>query len=178
MHCGDLLTLTPGHCSVTGNTVTRMAQYKRTYQSGIHWGGVDNTFSANTVTDSPHNCFLGGGNEVGAVGGVGNLFEFNTLDNCAFESSDTGAFYSCGQDGTAFVNPGNVLRHSTFRNIRSTSTAGVQDIQVQAVYLGASERTAAAKYWWRPRRRGRRRRRRMRRSDGSSRGSGAEGCLI
>ena len=79
----------------------------------------------------PHNCFLGGGNEVGSAGGVGNLFEYNTLDNCAFEASDTGAFYSCGQGATAFVNPGNVVRHSTFSNIRSTSEPGVQAITIQ-----------------------------------------------
>ena len=135
VHCGDSLTLTNGNCTVTRNNVTRMAQYKRTYQAGIHWGGVGNLYSHNNVHDGPHNCFLGGGNEAGSFGGVNNVFEYNTIDNCAFESSDTGAFYSCGQAATAFVNAGNILRHSTFSNIRSTSTAGVQGITIQAIYL-------------------------------------------
>ena len=112
-----------------------MAQYKRTYQAGIHWAGVSNNWTHNIVTDGAHNCFLGGGNEAGEYGGVDNIFEYNTLDNCAFEASDTGAFYSCGQSATAFINPGNIIRHSTFRNIRSTSTEGVQPITIQAIYL-------------------------------------------
>lgn len=103
--------------------------------AGIHWAGVNNTYAHNTLTDSPHNCFLGGGNEGADWGGVGNVFEYNTLDNCAFESSDTGAFYTCGQQATAYVNPGNVLRHSSFRNIQNTGGSGVQEITIQAVYL-------------------------------------------
>lgn len=51
VHCGDLVSLSPGGCSVTGNFVTRMAQYKRTYQPGIHWGGVKNNYTHNTVVD-------------------------------------------------------------------------------------------------------------------------------
>ena len=88
-----------------------MALYKRTYQPGIHWAGVNNTYSHNVVSHGPHNCVLGGGNEADAdEGGVGNVFEFNTFERCSFESSDTGAFYTCGQQATAFVNPGNELR--------------------------------------------------------------------
>ena len=34
---------------------------------------------------------------------------------------DCGAFYSCGQQGTAWVNRGNVLRNGTFKNIGSWS---------------------------------------------------------
>lgn len=135
-HCGSMRTLSPGRCLVTGNTVTQMAQYKRTYQPGIHWGGVNNTYSHNKVSHGPHNCFLGGGNEVETdVGGVDNVFEYNHLDYCSFESSDTGAFYSCGQQATAFVNPGNHLRHNLFTNIANTEGSGVQGITVQAVYL-------------------------------------------
>jgi hypothetical protein len=42
--------------------------------------------------------------------GANNLFEYNTLDKCSYESSDTGAFYTCGQMANAFVNRGNELR--------------------------------------------------------------------
>ena len=44
-------------------------KWKRTYQPGIFWGGVGNTFRANTVSFGPHNGFLGGGE--GGVGGQG-----------------------------------------------------------------------------------------------------------
>ena len=37
---------------------------------------------------------LGGGNE---GDGVQCMFEYNNFDRCSFESSDTGAFYTCGK---------------------------------------------------------------------------------
>ena len=66
--------------------------------------GVSNTYSYNTITDSPHNCFLGGGNEADAnstVAGIDCVFDGNTLDRCAYEAADAGAFYTCGQEGAA-----------------------------------------------------------------------------
>ena len=56
---------------------------------------------------------------------------YNTLDKCSYESSDTGAFYTCGQQANAFVNRGNELRHSLFKNIRNTEGSGVQGITIQ-----------------------------------------------
>eukprot|EP00928_Gymnodinium_smaydae_P074702 TRINITY_DN5772_c0_g2_i1.p1 TRINITY_DN5772_c0_g2~~TRINITY_DN5772_c0_g2_i1.p1 ORF type:complete len:483 (-),score=37.64 TRINITY_DN5772_c0_g2_i1:232-1680(-) len=85
---GDVPTLTSGSNLISGNTVRRHAQWKRTYMAGIMWGGVNNTFSRNHVSDGPHNCFLGGGNEIPAVA---CLHEENTIENCAYEASDTGA---------------------------------------------------------------------------------------
>jgi len=136
VHGGDMHTLTPGRMFADGNVVSLMARYRRTYQPALHWGGAFNTYSRNTFRDSPHTCVLGGGNEVKSYeGGVACIFEYNTFENCAYEASDVGAFYTCGQKGTAFANPGNELRHSIFRNIRNTEGSGVQGITVQAVYL-------------------------------------------
>ena len=58
--------------------------------AGIRWGGVNNTFARNHVSDGPHNCFLGGGNEMPAADCV---HEDNIIENCAYEASDTGAWY-------------------------------------------------------------------------------------
>ena len=132
IHGGNATSLTRGNMFATGNNISMFALYKRTYMSGIHWAGVDNVYSHNTITDAPHNCMLGGGNE---GDGVNCLFEHNSFDRCGFESSDTGAFYTCGQEGSAFVNRGNILRHSTFSNIRNTGGSGVEGITLQAVYL-------------------------------------------
>jgi len=123
---------------VIGNQVYSFARWKRSYQAGIHWAGVGNTYSYNTVTDGPHNCFLGGGNEADAnstVAGVDCLFQGNTLDRCAYEAADTGAFYTCGQSGAAFVNRGNTIVDNVFRNVRNTVGTGVQTAGVQAIYL-------------------------------------------
>jgi hypothetical protein len=82
----------------------------------------------NTVKNGPHNCMLGGGNEgwpwgQGPETGYGSqcLFEGNTLDTCVYECGDCGAFYSCGQQGSAWINRGNILRNGVFKNIGSWS---------------------------------------------------------
>eukprot|EP00037_Helgoeca_nana_P004943 m.48610 g.48610 ORF g.48610 m.48610 type:complete len:263 (+) comp15924_c0_seq1:128-916(+) len=96
-HGGDANTLTPGNLIVNNNHVSQFALWKRTYQAGIHWNGVANTYSNNVVTDGPHNCFLGGGNEADAnisLAAVDNVFDGNTLDRCSYEAADTGAFCS------------------------------------------------------------------------------------
>jgi len=137
-HGGDAATLQPGNITVSGNHVHHFALWKRTYNAGIHWNGVSNAYSHNVVHDGPHNCFLGGGNEADsdtAPAALNNVFEGNTLDTCAFEAADTGAFYTCGQDATAFVNRNNTIRGCTFRNIRNTAGTGVQGPSVQAIYL-------------------------------------------
>ena len=94
---GNTRTLSGGGNTIQNNTVSSNALWKRTYMAGISWGGFNNSYIGNHVSDGPHNCFLGGGNTWPAVE---CLHEGNTVENCAFEASDTGAFYSCGQ-----VNP-------------------------------------------------------------------------
>jgi hypothetical protein len=94
-HGGNAGTLEKGNLSVIGNHVYSFARWKRTYQAGIHWAGVSNTYSHNVVTDSPHNCFLGGGNEADAdstLAGVDCTFDGNTLNRCAYEAADAGEY--------------------------------------------------------------------------------------
>jgi hypothetical protein len=121
-------TLTPGNMYVTQNHIANFSLWKRTYQPGIFWQGVANNYSYNSVHNGPHNCMLGGGNEAwpwgqGPVTGDGSqcLFEANALDTCVYECGDCGAFYSCGQQGTGWINRGNVLRNGVFSNIGSWS---------------------------------------------------------
>jgi hypothetical protein len=132
-HGGEGSSLSRGGLSVTGNAVSRFALWKRTYEAGIHWAGVGNTYSDNHVSDGPHNCFLGGGNEATLPAGVGVdcVFERNVLDGCAFEAADTGAFYVCGQQGSAYVNRNNSIHNNSFLNIRNTVGTGVQSAGVQ-----------------------------------------------
>ena len=130
---GVAATLQTGGLVVADNHVHHVAQWKRSYMPGIYWGGVRNTFRNNVVEYHPHACFVGGGD---FEDGVENLFEGNTLSVCAFETLDAGAFYSSGQQGTAFTNRGNVLRGNTFSEILNHAFGtGVQQASVQAVYL-------------------------------------------
>lgn len=63
VHGGNATLLLPGNSYAINNTIQDFAQYKRTYMSGIHWAGVNNTYSHNRLSSAPHNCMLGGGNE-------------------------------------------------------------------------------------------------------------------
>ena len=89
---GTARTLAPGNMFATGNHIANFSLWKRTYVPGIFWQGVGNNFSFNTVHNGPHNCILGGGNEVwpwcqtGTVSGDGSqcVFDGNTLDTCVY----------------------------------------------------------------------------------------------
>jgi hypothetical protein len=85
-----------------------------------------------TVTNAPHNGFLGGGDFEDAVD---NVFENNTLADLTYETIDSGGFYSSGQRGTAFTNRGNVLRGSTIMRVRNTAGTGFQTASNQGLYL-------------------------------------------
>ena len=129
---GDAPSLTRGNVSVSSSRVTAPAQWKRSYQPGIYFGGVGNSYVGNVVEWSPHNCMLGGGD---FGDGVDLLVEGNRLSHCTYETVDAGGFYSSGQRGSAFVNRGNVLRSNTIEFVRNTEGLGVQDASSQAVYL-------------------------------------------
>jgi hypothetical protein len=67
----------------------------------------------------PHTCITGVGTNMS--------FHGNTPDTCAYESSDVGAFYTCGQGGDAFWNGrGSKVFNNTFKNIRNLDGTGVQ----------------------------------------------------
>ena len=61
---GNFTTLKPGNNYALKNRIHDMANYKRSYQPGLLWAGVNNSYSWNHISDGPHNCILGGGNQV------------------------------------------------------------------------------------------------------------------
>jgi len=113
---GNVNSLLPGNILVENTTTYRFAQWKRTYMPGISFGGVHNIYRNNIVSFGPHNCFHGGGNDGWSAANC--TFEGNILSDCTFETADTGAFYTCGQQATAFTNRGNVLRNNVFVRAR------------------------------------------------------------
>ena len=76
-----------GGLLIRGNTIERVAQWKRTYQPPISFSGCGNVFEENKVGHVPHTCITGVG--------VNMTFRDNTIDTCAYESSDVGAFCAC-----------------------------------------------------------------------------------
>ena len=85
---------------------------------------------------APHTAILGGGASAACYpnltsangrpcGGNDNTFAFNTIEHIGYESTDTGAFYTDGPGGQAWVNRGNVLAHNHFRHIRTAEATPV-----------------------------------------------------
>ncbi len=127
-HGGDDRTSSPGNVTVRANHIHHIALWKRTYQPAIRFAGSGNIYADNTVGFAPHTCMAGGG--------VNLSFTGNTIDTCCYESSDVGAFYVCGQGGTAFWGGrGSVVMNNSFLNIRNLDGTGVQAPSVQALYL-------------------------------------------
>ena len=59
------------------------------------------------------------------------MFEFNTISNMTYESTDTGAFYT----GRSWIHRGNVVRNNLFQHIRTTEKTALGYPSVQAIYL-------------------------------------------
>ena len=134
---GVVTTLTPGNNYVKGCNIHHYSLWMRTYQPGIGWGGVGNTYSGNYIGHAPHNAVLGGGG--GGSVSCNCVFDGNVFDTVAYECSDTGAFYT----GLSWVNRGNVLRNNVFKKIRNTTPFHLGAPSVQAIYLGAAYSASA-----------------------------------
>ena len=59
-----------------------------------------------------------------AQGSVENIIELNRISNCVYEASDSGGLYTCGDDGTALTNVGNVLRGNVFSKVATDPRSG------------------------------------------------------
>ena len=157
---GNHVTLARGDNLMQRCDVHRTSRWFRTYRPAVAWAGVGNTFRANHIYDLPHAAFFGGGNDAicthywqakpawwpadrGVCGANDNVFEGNRIEDVGYECADTGAFYSCGQDGTGRVNLNNSLINNTFVRIRNRGvlhwrgvpSLGVGSPFVQAIYL-------------------------------------------
>ena len=144
---GHHKTLERGDNLVRRNHIHSYARWFRTYHPGVLWGGVGNWFQDNHIENAPHNAFLGGGNEAtctsdnpsweagddGICGGNDNIFERNLIESVCYETDDSGAFYSCGQQGTSYVQRGNIIRNNTFRNVRMRDEINLGNPVISAI---------------------------------------------
>ena len=132
VHGGDSTRLEKGNLVVRNCRVTKFALWKRTYEAGLPSSGVSNLYEGNTIIDSPHNCILGEETKLTQTQRpLWIAYSEGTLDTCSYEAADTGAFYVCGQAGTAFINRNNTIYNNTFKNIRNVVGTGVQVASVQ-----------------------------------------------
>ena len=120
---GDEAALVSGANKVADSNFTRFARIIRTYNPGIAFGGVGNSYERNIVSNAPHTGMLGGG--------VSLTFTKNTFDTLCYESTDAGAWYA----GRSWTRRGNKLLNNTFRNVRNKEHMTLGYAAVQAIYL-------------------------------------------
>ena len=120
---GNIKLLISGNSSIVNNTITNFSRVRRTYQPAIGFDSVGLYVANNNISHGPHACIQGGGNN--------NLFEYNTITHCTFESVDVGAFYV----GRSWSQRGNVARYNTFSNIRSNEKLAQESCSQNAFYL-------------------------------------------
>lgn len=114
---GDRKSLTMSNNFVINNHVHHYGLLKRQYSAGIHVGTMDNPAGGNMVRDAlgiriahnvmhhaPRDAFLYSGND--------NIYEFNEIYYCGFDTKDTGAWYSW----LDWTMRGNVIRYNFVHN--------------------------------------------------------------
>ena len=123
MTTGNIQTLASGKSSVVRNLISNFSRIHRTYQPGIGFNSVGLYVAHNNISDGPHACLQGGGND--------NIFEHNHIEQCTYETVDVGAFYV----GRSWSQRGNVARYNKFQNIRSHEKLAQASCSQNAFYL-------------------------------------------
>ncbi|MBI2300538.1 MAG: right-handed parallel beta-helix repeat-containing protein, partial [Armatimonadetes bacterium] len=103
---GDRKTLERGDNRADNNCIHHIAEFQRTYNTGVNVNGVGNTASHNLIHDCYHQAILMGGND--------NVAEFNVIHHTNLGSEDTGGLYMSSRD---YTQRGNVIRYNVFHHI-------------------------------------------------------------
>ncbi|MBM4086932.1 MAG: right-handed parallel beta-helix repeat-containing protein, partial [Planctomycetes bacterium] len=103
---GDRKTLERGDNFATNNYIHHIAEFQKTYHTGVNVTGVGNTASHNLIHDCYHQGILMGGNE--------NTVEFNIVHHTNLGSEDTGGLYMSSRD---WSQRGNIIRQNIFHHV-------------------------------------------------------------
>ncbi|MGE5530722.1 MAG: hypothetical protein ACM3VW_01225 [Bacteroidota bacterium] len=127
INSGDRKTLERGDCYADNNYIHHIAEFQRTYNTGVKLDGVGNRASHNLIHDCYHQAILMGGND--------NVAEYNIIHHTNLGSEDTGGLYMSSRD---FTQRGNVIRYNIFHHIggfgKANSWAPVRDGKVLYEY--------------------------------------------
>lgn len=88
---GDRLKLTPANNYAVNNHLHHYAVLKNQYSPAIQMGFRDTTAVGNYIA---HNLIHHAPRDAVVFGGNDNLFEYNEIHTCAYDTADTGAFYA------------------------------------------------------------------------------------
>jgi len=124
---GDPKTLARGDNFVTNNYIHHIAEFRRTYNTGVNVTGVGNVASHNLIHDCYHQGILMGGND--------NVVEYNVVHHTNLGSEDTGGLYMSSRN---YLVRGNVIRHNVFHHVggfgKANSWTPVQNGRVKFEY--------------------------------------------
>ena len=103
---GDLKTLQRGDNFATNNYIHHIAEFRRTYNTGVNVRGVGNTAAHNLIHDCYHQGIL--------MGGSDNTVEYNVVHHTNLGSEDTGGIYMSSRN---YLSRGNAIRHNVFHHV-------------------------------------------------------------
>jgi len=103
---GNLKTLDRGDNFATNNYIHHIAEFRRTYNTGVNVRGFGNTADHNLIHDCYHQGIL--------MGGSDNTVEYNIVHHTNLGSEDTGGLYMSSRN---YLSRGNVIRHNIFHHV-------------------------------------------------------------
>lgn len=129
INSGDRKTLTRGDCYADNNYIHHIAEFQRTYNTGVNLMGVGNRASHNLIHDCYHQALLVGGND--------QTIEYNIVHHTNLGSEDTGGLYMSSRD---FTQRGTVIRYNIFHHCggfgKDNSWSPVRNGRVKFHYPG------------------------------------------
>jgi hypothetical protein len=110
---GDRKSLTKSENFVLNNHLHHYGVLKHQYSAGVHVGALANPVNPKDVRDAvgiriAHNVIHHAPRDAVLYSGNDNVYEFNDIYYCAYDTKDTGAFYSW----LDWTMRGNVIRHN------------------------------------------------------------------
>ncbi len=110
---GDRKTLTRSGNEILNNHLHHYGVLKKQYSAGVHVGAMANPAGQNAVRDAvgirvAHNVIHHAPRDAVLYSGNDNLYEYNEIYYCGYDTKDTGAFYSW----LDWTMRGNVIRYN------------------------------------------------------------------
>lgn len=130
--CGDRMSLRPGNVTIRDSEIGYFSRWPRTYNAGLGFGGVANTWEGNCVHNAPHTAISGSGNDL--------LFAKNYISDVLGEVGDSGAWYT----GRNWATRGNVLRNNTFYRLRQRIPPVLGASAISSIYFDDQQAGQAA----------------------------------
>ncbi|MCE5240593.1 right-handed parallel beta-helix repeat-containing protein [bacterium] len=129
INAGNRKTLERGDCFADNNYIHHIAEFQRTYNTGVNLMGVGNRATHNLIHDCYHQAILMGGND--------HVVEYNIVHHTNLGSEDTGGLYMSSRD---YTQRGSIIRYNVFHHCggfgKENSWSPVREGKVKFHYPG------------------------------------------